>query len=269
MPTAEVAGTELHYERAGAGEPLLLIQGMGGTHRSWGDLFLGALRESFDCVSFDNRGIGLSAAVADPFSTAEMAADALALLDLLEIERAHVLGISMGGMIAQELTLASPERVRSLTLGCTYCGGPGSALMDPADFGPLAAAMASANRDAVFRASYEINLSPAFRADESRYAAFAEMAAAAPAARQVIELQMQAIFGHDTQERLPGLEPPTLVVHGTVDRVLPVANGRLIASLVPGARLEILEDVGHMFWWEQPAGSAELVREHALASSLS
>ncbi len=263
MPSAGVAGVELHFERAGAGAPLLLIQGMGGTHLSWGEAFLAPLRESFDCVSFDNRGIGLSGAIADPFSTQEMAADALALLDALGIERAHVLGISMGGMIAQELALANPERVRSLMLGCTYCGGPGSRLMDPADFGPLAEAMASGDRDSVFRASWEVNLSPGFRAEEGRYAAFAEMAAAAPASRQIIELQMQAIFGHDTNERLPSLALPTLVLHGTVDRVLPVVNGRLIASLVPDSQLEIFADVGHMFWWEQPERSVELIRDFA------
>lgn len=261
MPTVGFAGIELQYERGGTGVPLLLIQGMGGTRLSWGEPFLAPLRESFDCVSFDNRGIGLSGAVTDPFSIREMADDALALLDALEIDRAHVLGISMGGMIAQELALASPERVRSLTLGCTYCGGPGSQLMDPADFGPLAAALASGDRDAVFRASWEVNLSPGFRAEESHYAAFAEMAAAAPASRQIIELQMQAIFGHDTNKRLPSLALPTLVLHGSVDRVLPVANGHLIASLVPDSRLEIFEDVGHMFWWEQPERSAELIRE--------
>ena len=74
---------------------------------------------------------------------------------------------------------------------------------------------------------------------------------------------MQAIFGHDTNERLPSLQLPTLVLHGTADRVLPVANGRLIASLVPESQLEIFEEVGHMFWWEQPQRSAELVREFA------
>jgi pimeloyl-ACP methyl ester carboxylesterase len=266
VPTAGVAGAELHYERGGAGEPLLLIQGMGGTHLSWGEPFLGPLRGSFDCVSFDNRGIGFSGAVADSFTTAEMAADALGLLDLLGIERAHVLGISMGGMVAQELALAEPDRVRSLTLGCTYCGGPGAEMMNPADLGPLAEAIASGDRERAFRASYEVNLSPTFRADESHYAAFAEMAAGAPATREIIELQAQAIFGHDTNGRLPGLQPPTLVIHGTVDRVLPVANGHLIASLVPGSQLEILEHVGHMFWWEQPERAVELVRAHALAA---
>jgi pimeloyl-ACP methyl ester carboxylesterase len=256
VPTAEIEGRELHYTRAGAGEPLLLIQGMGGTHLSWGEPFLEPLRRDFDCIAPDNRGIGHSAPTDSPFTVAEMATDALGLLEALEIERAHVLGISMGGMIAQELALGHPERLRSLT--------PGSQMIDPADGTKLAEAMASGSRDAVFRASWELNLSPGFRADESRYAAFAEMAAAAPASRRIIELQLQAILGHDTNARLPELETPTLIGHGTEDRILPVANGRLIASLVPGSRLEILDGVGHMFWWEQPRRSAELLRQHAL-----
>jgi 3-oxoadipate enol-lactonase len=267
MPKAGVEGIELFHERAGSGEPLLLIQGVSGTHVAWGEPLRSRLEAEFDCIAFDNRGVGLSGAVNEPFTIAEMAVDAAGLLDALEIESAHVLGISMGGMIAQELALAEPERVRSLTLGCSYCGGPGSQLMDPTDFQGLAEAMASGNQDRVFRAMYELNLSPGFRAEESRYAEFVAMAEAVPVPRRTVELQLQAILGHDTSARLPGLSLPTLVLHGTLDRVLGYPNGPLIASLIPGARLETLEDVGHMFWWEQPERSAELIREHALASA--
>jgi 3-oxoadipate enol-lactonase len=265
MPKATLAGAELNYERAGEGEPLLLIQGMSANLLAWGRPFASLLEQSFEVISFDNRGMGLSSPAAEAFSIAEMAADTAALLEALEIESAHVLGISMGGMIAQELALAHPEKVRSLTLGCTYCGGPGSQLMDPADFQALAEAMASGDQDRVLRAMYEVNLSPGFRAEESRYAEFVAMAAARPAPRQVIAFQLQAIAAHDANARLSRLAVPTLVVHGTVDRVLGYPNGPLIASLIPAARLETFEDVGHMFWWEQPERSAELVREHALA----
>ncbi|MEX2106531.1 MAG: alpha/beta fold hydrolase [Solirubrobacterales bacterium] len=267
MATAGVAGREIHYERAGSGEPLLLIQGMSGTHLAWGRPFSSLLEASFDCVAFDNRGIGLSGPVTEQFTIAEMADDTVGLLDALEIESAHVLGISMGGMIAQELALAHPDRLRSLTLGCTYCGGTGSQLMDPADFQGLAEAMASEDRDRVYRAMWELNLSPAFREDEGRYAEFAEMAAALPVARETIEFQLRAIVAHDTSSRLPGLTIPTLAIHGSEDRVLPFPNGPLIASLIPGARLEPLDGVGHLFWWEQPERSAELIRGHALASA--
>lgn len=266
MPRVVVQGTELHYERAGSGEPLLLIQGMGGTHVSWGEPFKEALEESFDVIAFDNRGIGLSPRSEQPFTIVEMAEDAAGLLDELGVESAHVVGISMGGMIAQELALAHPERLRSLTLGCTYCGGPGSQLMPQENVEKLAAGMMSGDRGKAIRASYEVNLSPAFRADEDAYAAFHQMATTVPAAKRTIELQAQAIFGHDTSGRLGEISAPTLIVHGTVDGVLPFANGELIASLMPGARFEVLEDVGHMFWWEQPQRSAELIREHALAA---
>jgi 3-oxoadipate enol-lactonase len=267
MPKAGAGGIELYYESAGDGEPLLLIQGMSGTHVAWGEPFRSALEAEFDCVVFDNRGVGLSGDVSEPFTIAEMAADAAALLDALGIESAHVLGISMGGMIAQELALAQPDRLHSLTLGCSYCGGPGSQLMDPTDFQGLAEAMASGDQDRVFRAMYELNLSPGFRAEESRFPEFVAMAAAAPVPRQTVELQLQAIIGHDTSARLPGLSLPTLVIHGTVDRVLGYPNGPLIASLIPAAKLETLDEVGHMFWWEQPARAAELIRAHALAAA--
>jgi 3-oxoadipate enol-lactonase len=267
VATVGVSGGELHFERGGAGEPLLLIQGMSGTHFAWGRPFRQLLEGDFDCVAFDNRGIGYSSPVSEPFSIADMAADTVALMDALGLESAHVLGISMGGMIAQEMALAHPDRLRTLTLGCTYCGGPGSQLMDPADFQGLVEAMASGDRERVYRATWELNLSPGFRAEEGRYAEFAAMAAAAPVARQVIQLQLQAIAVHDTSARLPGLAIPTLVIHGTEDRVLGVANGRQIASLLPEPTVEILEGVGHLFWWEQPERSAELIRGHALTAA--
>jgi 3-oxoadipate enol-lactonase len=264
---AGAEGVELFHQRAGRGEPLLLIQGMSGTHRAWGRPFLGEVERDFDAVVFDNRGIGLSPEVSEPFTIAEMAADALALLDRLGIDRSHVFGISMGGMIAQELALAAPERVRTLAIGCSYCGGPGSKLMDPADFAALAEAQASGNQDRVFRAMYELNLSPGFREarGEEGYREFVAMAGSVPVRRRTIELQVQAILGHDTSDRLPGLDIPSLVIHGTADRVLGYANGPLIDSLLPDSRLETLDGVGHMFWWEGPERAAALLRGHALS----
>jgi 3-oxoadipate enol-lactonase len=265
VPTAGDAGAELYWERRGRGEPLLLIQGMSGTHLTWGEPFLTRLEADFDCVIFDNRGIGNSAEAAGPFTIADLAADPLTVMDAVGFESAHVLGISMGGMVAQELALAAPQRIRSLTLGCTYPGGEGSSLADPADAQVLVEALASGNQDTVFRAMYEMNLSSGFRADEAHYADFTAVAGALPARQATIQLQLQALVGHDAQSRLAEIAAPTLVIHGTADKMIPSANGELIASLVPGARLELLEGVGHMFWWEQPELSAELIRSHALA----
>jgi 3-oxoadipate enol-lactonase len=267
MAKVEVTGREFHYERGGEGEPLLLIQGMSGTHVAWGQPFREALEESFEVVAFDNRGIGLSGPVEGPFTIVEMAEDTAGLLDELGLASAHVVGISMGGMIAQELALAEPDRLRSLTLGCTYCGGPGSQLMPAENAQKLAEGLQSGDRDKAIRASYEVNLSPSFRAEEDAYGAFHEMATSVPARKATIELQVQAIFAHDTSGRLGEISTQTLIVHGTEDGVLPFPNGEQIASRMPGASFEPLEDVGHMFWWEQPQRSAELIREHALAAS--
>lgn len=266
MPSVDAAGTELYYERPGEGEPLLLIQGMSATHLAWGEPFLAELRRSFETIVFDNRGMGRSGRAELPFTIADLAADTTGLLDALELETAHVVGISMGGMIAQELALSHPERIRTLTIGASYCGGPEGTLMAPEDLQMLGAAFASGDRDQVYRAMWEINLSPGFREDDSRYAAFTEMAAALSSPQAVILQQMRACGAHDTHERLGAIELPTLVIHGDADRLLAYPNGRQIASLIPGARLATLEGVGHMFWWEQPRRSGELIREHALAA---
>jgi 3-oxoadipate enol-lactonase len=265
VPSVDASGTELHYLRAGDGEPLLLIQGMSATHLAWGRPFLDEVERSFDAIVFDNRGMGLSGRAELPFTIADLAADTAALLDALELETAHVVGISMGGMIAQELALAHPERIRTLTIGASYCGGPQGTLMAPEDLQMLGTAYASGEPEQVFRAMWEINLSPDFRSEDSRFAAFTEMGAALPAPQPVVLQQMRACGAHDTHERLGQISLPTLVIHGDVDRLLGYENGREIAALIPDARLETLEGVGHMFWWEQPQRSAELIREHALA----
>jgi pimeloyl-ACP methyl ester carboxylesterase len=269
MPSVDASGTELYYLRAGEGEPLLLIQGMSGTHLAWGRPFLDELENSFDTIVFDNRGMGLSGKAELPFTTADMAADTLALLDALELESVHVAGISMGGMIAQEMALAQPERIRTLTIGASYCGGPDGRLMAPEDLQMLGTAYASGEAEQVFRAMWEICLSSAFRDDDSRFAAFAEMGVALPSPQPVVLQQMRACGTHDTHERLGQIDLPTLVIHGDADRLLGYANGSQVAALIPGSRLETLEGVGHMFWWEQPQRSAELIREHALAPGLS
>jgi pimeloyl-ACP methyl ester carboxylesterase len=267
MSHLTVAGRRFFHRRRGTGEPLLLIQGMSGTHLAWGEPFAGDLARDFDTVAYDHRGIGRSDRVDEPFSIAELARDAVGLLDELGWERAHVLGISMGGMVAQELALQHPERIRTLALGCTSCGGPGSAMAPQSTLERLSAGMLSGDRELAIRTGFEVNVSAAFAARDGAYETFRAMAKSLPAPVPVIMLQLQAIAGHDTSARLPSLALPTLVIHGDEDQMLPVENGRLIASLIPDAQLEVLHGVGHMFWWEQPARAAELVRAHALTAT--
>jgi 3-oxoadipate enol-lactonase len=262
VPVVSAGEVQLSYERSGSGPPLVLIMGATGTALSWGEPFLEALRQDFETIVYDNRGIGQSSRVEEPFTTAQLGEDAAGLLDALEIDSAHVLGISMGGMAAQEFALAYPERVRTLILGCTYCGGDGSSLTSPDVVQRIAASRASGDRERAIRASWETNVSAGFAANVDAYAAFHTRALQRKVALPVIAAQVRAIAEHDSYARLPRLTMPTLIVHGTEDQIFPVGNGHIVASRIPGARLEILDGVGHLFFLERPQRSAELVREH-------
>jgi pimeloyl-ACP methyl ester carboxylesterase len=263
MPQAKVGKIELSYERAGAGPPLLMIMGMSGTFDHWNADFLADLRQDFETIVYDHRGVGASSRLEGPATIAQLAEDAAGLLAALELESAHVLGISMGGMVAQELTLKHPERIRALALGCTYCGGEGSAVASAEVMRRLAEGMMSGDRERALRTGWEVNVSPEFAADEGAYAHFKEIGMRRAVPVEVIMEQMRAITEHDTSARLPEIAQPTLVIHGTLDQMLPVQNGRMIAGLIPDSQLEIFEGVGHLFFWEQPQRSAELVRAHA------
>lgn len=266
MPLAKAGQIELSYDRAGDGPPLLLIMGMSGTKHHWGESLLEELRRDFDTIVYDHRDAGDSTKTGAPFTIADLAADAAGLLEALEVGSAHVMGISMGGMVAQELVLAHPDRVRALVLGCTYCGGEGSELASEGVMRRLAEGMASGDRERAIRTAWEVNVSPSFAANDDVYATFLERGLRYGLPVPVILSQMRAITAHDTSARLGELRTPTLVVHGTLDQMLPVQNGHMIAELIPGARLEILEGIGHMFFLEEPQRSAELVREHALVA---
>jgi 3-oxoadipate enol-lactonase len=267
MATASINRHDLHYLQRGEGEPLLLIMGMSGTHLSWGEPFLQQLEREFQVTVYDHRGVGLSSRADTGYAIADLADDAAGLLEHLGLDTAHVLGISMGGMVAQELALRHPERVRTLTLGCTYSGGEGSALSPPEVFQRLSEGWQSGDRERALRVGWEVNVSEAHAADDEEYAAFKERALQLPVPLPVIMGQLHAISAHDTAPRLGDISAPTLVIHGTEDQMLPVANGRMIGERIPGAKLEILDGVGHMFWIEQPDRSVELLREHARAGA--
>lgn len=263
MSIAKAGEVELDYERSGSGPPLLLIMGMSGTALHWGEPFLEPLRRDFDVIVYDHRGVGASSRLEGAVTIAQLAEDAAGLLDALEIESAHVVGISMGGMVAQELALTHPERVRTLMLGCTYCGGEDSSLTAPEVIQRLTEAMFSGDRQRALRAAFEVNVSAAMADDSELFERSLAIDAQRAVAVPVVMAQMQACMAHDTSARLSELTTPTLVVHGTEDQMLPVENGRLIASRIPGSRLEIFDGVGHLFFWEQPERAAELIRAHA------
>jgi len=263
VPIADLGDRKLHYIRRGAGAPLLLIQGMAGHHGLWGERFLSLLEPDFDVVAFDHRGIGRSDRAEAPFTIADLADDAAGVLTAVGWDDAHVMGISMGGMVAQELAVRHPDRIRTLTLGCTYAGPDGGTLDGPGPMRMMRAANAGGDVGTILRAAYEANLSPSFRADEAKFSEFVEVTLSQRVPSPVIMMQFQAVARHDAEARLRSVKIPTLVVHGTDDEMITAKNGDHVASLVPDARLEKFQDVGHLFWWEQPERTAELLRDHA------
>lgn len=265
MTLISVGEVELDYERSGDGPPLLMIMGRSGTYAHWGEPFLEQLRGDFELILYDHRGVGASTRLQGSVTIRQMAEDAAGLLRALELDSAHVLGISMGSMIAQDLALAEPQLIDTLTLGCTYCGGPGSVHTSEAVLKSMGEAIASGVPERMIRASWEANVSPAFAADEAAWERFLEISLRRRVSLEVIVAQTQACIEHDTSARLHEIALPTQIIHGTVDQVLPVQNGRMVAELIPGASIELLEDVGHLFFWERPERSAQLLRAHVAA----
>ncbi|WP_424190160.1 alpha/beta fold hydrolase [Actinokineospora sp. G85] len=239
---------------------------MGGHHGMWTEGFLAGLEGDFDVVAFSHRGVAGGGRVDEAFSVGELAADAVGVLDGLGIGSAHVMGISLGGMVAQEVVVRYPERVRSVVLGCTYAGPEGGALDAP---GPVRMVQAAAARDlsVSMRVAFEANLSAGYRERPGAFEGFVELALAEQVPAAVVALQMRAAVEHDAVARLGGVTAPALVVHGSEDEMISPKNGEHVAGLIPGARLEVFEGVGHLFWWEQPERTVALVREHALGRS--
>jgi pimeloyl-ACP methyl ester carboxylesterase len=247
----------LAYDVAGSGEPLLLIQGLGYGRTGWGPA-PALLARRFRVVSFDNRGFGGSEITPGPYTTAQLSSDALALLDALEIERAHVVGISLGGMIAQELVLAAPERVTKLVLCSTTAGGPDSVPM-PQQTVALMGRQPQLDPREAMRLFVENALSPS--PPEALVGEIVAYRTANPPDGAGWYAQATAGAAHDAMDRLGEIRVPTLVVHGTADNVVDAGNAPLIVNAIPGARLEVFEGVGHLLPWERPEEFVALVEE--------
>jgi 3-oxoadipate enol-lactonase len=242
---------KLHWERTGSGPPVLLIMGLGLSGGAWWRT-TSVLADHLQVVTFDNRGIGRSRAVVQAYSTEVMADDAASVLDDAGIEHAHVYGVSLGGMVAQQVALRHPERVTSLVLGATYAGGPCA-------YPPSDEVLAFLRRRA-FLAHEEAALrSVPFNYSEACRTAYPERIDADLAQRLTNGFAMEAYWAqlwaaatHDTYARLPEIAAPTLVVHGTADRMIPVQNGRVLAERIPGARLTEIPGAGHLYPTEAP-----------------
>lgn len=245
---------ELHYEERGEGEPLLLIAGIPAIADDWATLAT-ALGASRRVIAFDNRGSGRSTVTAGPYSTRQLAGDAIALLDHLGIERTNVFGMSMGGMIAQELALGWPERVRRLILGCTHAGLRHAA-PQPREAGR---AFALQTDDWPLRMQTLAPFAFATDVDPALLEAFIAKKSADVQDPAGYSAQIEAVLAHDAGERLAAVTAPTLILTGDDDRVIPAASSEPLAERIPGATLRIVEGTGHLFFLERPLQTQRLI----------
>lgn len=232
---------------------LVLIQGMGFDGPGW-EPVLRKLRSRFRLVLVDNRGSGRSDLPAGSFSVAEMASDVVAVLDSAGIRSAHVLGASLGGMVAQELAVDHPERVDGLILACTTPGWPFAYPMPKASV-RLIAATAGMSAEAALRSHAENALSPRTVQHRpelvDRIIALQRSRPALPGALQAQATAGARYVGGRRQTRILAR---TLVLHGTADTVVDPRNGKLLADRIAGARLMIFPELGHLLFWEDPDG---------------
>jgi 3-oxoadipate enol-lactonase len=260
MPHVRVDGAEIHYSVQGQGETtLLLLIGLGAQAREWGEVFPGALAQHFRVVRMDNRGIGESRADQDAWTMADMANDACAVLDAVGVRSAHLLGISMGGMIAQVVAIEHPERVRRLILMSTHFGGA-ETVRPKAEVAALFLPVAGASPSQAWQAVLEGITGPGFAAKNR--AVIAEKAALRelyPTSGRLLATQVRAIATSDRSQTVAGIRQPTLVIHGTDDPLVPVQNGKLLAERIPGARLVLLPGCGHLPHFEQPTECTQAV----------
>jgi len=252
MPVAKVGDINIYYEIHGKGEPLVLIYGYAGHSGLWFRQ-IPVLSKKYQVIVFDNRGAGRSEKPDAPYTVAMMARDVAGLLDVIGIDAAHIFGISMGGMIAQHFALSYPERVISLILGCTNCGGVHSIQPEPESLAALFdyEHFKKITTEEVVRQAMPFCYSQKFIEEnpdivDKRVAKQLEY----PTPRHGAARQAEAVISHDTYELLPKIKSPTLVIAGDSDRLIPAENSRILASRIPEAELVVIKGAGHEFFIE-------------------
>ncbi len=246
--------TKIYWEESGTGDPLLLIMGLGYSLEMW-HRTRPIVAARYRTILFDNRGVGRSDLPSEPWTMADMAADAAAVLDAAGVPRAHIFGISMGGMIAQEFALEHPDRLNRLVLGCTACGGSNSV---PATTHVLQTLMARATMTpeegvrAMVPYIYDAS-TPRERIEEDLAIRMRTFPAAAGYLGQIGAVTKWSAF--ERLDRLDRITAPALVIHGETDQLVPPENGRILASKIAGAKLVMLANASHLFTTDKPEES--------------
>ena len=247
----------LHFESTGEGSAVLLIGGLAMTSAGWWRT-VPVLAGSFRVLTFDNAGVGRSEAAAPPASVAQMANDAVAVLEAAEVERAHVYGVSLGGMVAQEVALRHADRVDALVLGATTPGGLLAAAPDPAVMSYFVRHRSMPAEEAVWASVAHTYARRTQVEAPERIAEDVARRLKEPVPPPTYAAQVSAAMKHDVRSRLAAISVPTLVVHGEEDAVVPAVNGRTLATHIPDAELHLWPSAGHMYMTDQPEADQEV-----------
>jgi 3-oxoadipate enol-lactonase len=255
MPTCELGPLTVYFEQAGSGERLLLISGTGGDLRNQPRVFDSPLASRFEILAYDQRGLGQTSIPEGPYTMADYGNDAAALLEARGWDSCLVMGISFGGMVAQELAIRHPDRVRRLVLACTSSGGAGGASI-PFDELATLEGEARVQRQIEMMDNRWDDARRTERAAEYKMmveamSGYLRSGGQSPDAARGAALQLDARRGHDTWDRLPTIACPTLVCGGRFDGIAPQANSERLAQQIPGAELALF-DGGHGFLWQDP-----------------
>jgi 3-oxoadipate enol-lactonase len=256
MPVDHVNAVELYWERSGSGPRLLFCNGSGTTLQAIRPL-LDVLAGQFDLLAWDYRGLGRSVPLAGPYTVADLAADAVGLLEIAGWESCRVLGISFGGMVAQEFAVTHPGRVERLALSCTSAGGAGGSSYPLQTLQELPPEQRTAAQLKLADSRWDerwLDAHPGDRALAGRLTARRDQQNPADAA--AFRAQLEARAGHDVWDRLGAIACPTLVGYGNYDEIAPAPNSTAIASRIRGAELRGY-DGGHLFLFQDPAALPE------------
>lgn len=254
MARTDAVNISPYYATHGRGAPLLMLMGLGGSSDSWGNAFTHPLARTFRLLLPDHRGTGRTPRGDAPYTIAQLARDALAVLDAERLPRAHVLGVSMGGMVAQELAIRYPDRVAGLVLGCTTAGGRRFVPPDPAVFREL--------QERGILGAPALVVTPEFAARHpERLARLGMQTLLRPTSPETWRLQLQAIAAFDVSDRLHQIAAQTLVITGDRDLIMPVQNSYALARGIRGATGVVVKGTGHCFFWEAPERAAKAIRE--------
>ena len=261
MPIAKAGDINIEYYVEGSGPPLVMIMGFSLSAGAWGEPFLAELRRHFRVIRFSNRGTGLTDKPNAEYTIRMMADDAAGLLGELGIDKTHVCGISMGGMIAQELVLNHAERVQGLVLGCTT---PGWSKGVPPSQEVMALLMPTpgVSLEEQFRKAWPAIVTPEFVEREREF--LEEMLRIGLENVTTMDTMMRqaaAIQAFDTYDRLPQIQAPTFVIHGDKDQLVSPQNGDILHERITGSTLRTVPGAAHMFFWEKPAESAQAIVE--------